>query len=201
MNLRATKWSSSHSEGIRESVCNGLKPEKWLEMQDRREAYPTIHQKWWRRDIPIRFIQLLEQDVTTSLCGVPVWQQMVLLPVGATGYPMPSSWWQSLSYGILTRNMIRLDHRGWMLGSWKYTLPETNSSHLKMDGWNTNFLLGRPIFQGRTVSFTEGVCIFFGCFQWFQFGGWSPFIKFWLWEKKALESSCEKYIDPDQKEV
>ena len=48
-----------------------------------------------------------------------------------------------------------------MLGSWKYTLPETNSSHLKMDGWNTNFLLGRPIFQGRTVSFTEGLCVFF----------------------------------------
>ena len=27
------------------------------------------------------------------------------------------------------------------------TLPETNSSHLKMDGWNTCFLLGRPIFR------------------------------------------------------
>ena len=25
------------------------------------------------------------------------------------------------------------------------TLPETNSSHLKMDGWNTSFLLGWPI--------------------------------------------------------
>ena len=24
----------------------------------------------------------------------------------------------------------------------KPTLPETNSSHLKMDGWNTSFLLG-----------------------------------------------------------
>ena len=28
------------------------------------------------------------------------------------------------------------------------TLPETNSSHLKMDGWNTGFPFGtRPIFQ------------------------------------------------------
>ena len=27
------------------------------------------------------------------------------------------------------------------------TLPETNSSPLKMDGWNTTFLLGRPIFR------------------------------------------------------
>ena len=30
----------------------------------------------------------------------------------------------------------------------KYTLPETSSSHLKMDGWNANFLFGaRPIFS------------------------------------------------------
>ncbi len=27
-------------------------------------------------------------------------------------------------------------------------LPETNSSPLKMDGWNTSFLLGWPIFRG-----------------------------------------------------
>ncbi len=34
------------------------------------------------------------------------------------------------------------------------TLPETNSSHLKIDGWNTNFLLGWPIFRGY-ASFRE----------------------------------------------
>ncbi len=39
------------------------------------------------------------------------------------------------------------------LGCW-CTLPETNSSPLKMDGWNTTFLLGRPIFRGY-VSFRE----------------------------------------------
>ena len=27
------------------------------------------------------------------------------------------------------------------------TLPETNSSPLKMDGWNTSFFLGWPIFH------------------------------------------------------
>ena len=32
---------------------------------------------------------------------------------------------------------------------------ETNSSHLKMDGWNTSFPLGLPIFRGY-VSFREG---------------------------------------------
>ena len=40
------------------------------------------------------------------------------------------------------------------------TLPETNSSHLKMDAWNTSFFpfgAFRPIFQGRChVSFREG---------------------------------------------
>ena len=36
------------------------------------------------------------------------------------------------------------------------TLPETNSSHLKMDGWNTSFFWGPgdpAYFQGRSVSF------------------------------------------------
>ena len=40
------------------------------------------------------------------------------------------------------------------------TLPETNSSHLKMDGWNIDFLLEWTIFRGEllvlgTVSFTH----------------------------------------------
>ena len=28
------------------------------------------------------------------------------------------------------------------------TLPETNTSHVKMDGWNTTFLFGKASFQG-----------------------------------------------------
>ena len=36
-----------------------------------------------------------------------------------------------------------------------FTLHETNSSHLKMDGWNTSFLLGWPIFRCY-VSFRKG---------------------------------------------
>ena len=60
----------------------------------------------------------------------------------------------------------------------KLTLPETNSSHLKMDGWNTSFLLGPSLCSGAfAVSFREGIfklcvlrqesptysfCIFFG---------------------------------------
>ena len=31
-----------------------------------------------------------------------------------------------------------------------------NMGHLKMDGWKTTFLLGRPIFRKKTVSFREG---------------------------------------------
>ena len=38
-----------------------------------------------------------------------------------------------------------------------FTLPETNIAYKppKMDGWNTTFLLERPIFRGY-VSFREG---------------------------------------------
>ena len=38
------------------------------------------------------------------------------------------------------------------------TLPETNSSHLKIDGWKTILSFGVwAYFQRRTVSFREGV--------------------------------------------
>ena len=36
------------------------------------------------------------------------------------------------------------------------TFPETNSSHLKMDGWKMHFLLGWLIFWVY-VSFREGI--------------------------------------------
>ena len=37
------------------------------------------------------------------------------------------------------------------------TIPETNSSPLKMDGWKMNFLLGFGLFSGAlAVSFREG---------------------------------------------
>ena len=45
------------------------------------------------------------------------------------------------------------------------TLPQTNSSHLKMDGGKTSFLLGRPVLRCY-VSFREGI-------QW-DFSGDSP---------------------------
>ena len=55
---------------------------------------------------------------------------------------------------ILLKPLVRLS------GTIKYhtecdTLPETNSSHLKMRDWKTSFLLGWPIFRGY-VSFREG---------------------------------------------
>ena len=41
-----------------------------------------------------------------------------------------------------------------------YALPETNSLHLKMDGWNTSFLLGPGLFSGSMLvsgSVTPGM--------------------------------------------
>ena len=42
-----------------------------------------------------------------------------------------------------------------MFKLWGCTLPETNSSPLKIDGWKTTFLLKKPMFRGY-VSFREG---------------------------------------------
>ena len=63
------------------------------------------------------------------------------------------------------------------------TLPETKSSHLKIDGWKTSFLLGRPDFRGY-VSFREG--ILFHLLRNYATCG--------AWEKKTNweENMCEK---------
>ena len=47
---------------------------------------------------------------------------------------------------------------GWEWDFWTInsTLPETNSSHLKMDGWNTNFLSGPGLFSGANLLLVSG---------------------------------------------
>ena len=44
----------------------------------------------------------------------------------------------------------------------EHFLDKTNSSHLKMDGWNTilSFWGKRPIFELRAVGFREGNSIY-----------------------------------------
>ena len=48
-------------------------------------------------------------------------------------------------------------HCFWMFDS---TLPETNSSPLKVDPWKRRFLFGTTIFMGENASFREGRDIF-----------------------------------------
>ena len=62
------------------------------------------------------------------------------------------------SYLILSQNPNPLSQVGItpFLTSKNHTLPETNSSHLKMDVWNTSFLLGPlPIFRCELLVFRE----------------------------------------------
>ena len=37
------------------------------------------------------------------------------------------------------------------------TLPETNTSHLKVDGWKTSFLLGPGLFSGAKILVSGSV--------------------------------------------
>ena len=51
---------------------------------------------------------------------------------------------------------------GLVLSAFSCTPRETNSSHLKMDGWNTIVSFWGPAhFRVRTVSFTEGIFLGF----------------------------------------
>ncbi len=62
--------------------------------------------------------------------------------------------WVQLMYEVRFYLFVQIfEFWGWDV--LRYTLPETNIDHWKMDGWNTTFLLGRPIFRCY-VSFREG---------------------------------------------
>ena len=60
----------------------------------------------------------------------------------------------------------KVPHRQKVCKSVIYTLPETNSSPLKMDGWNTTFLLGsRPIFREGRIFVWVSPCKNFPSFN------------------------------------
>ena len=61
----------------------------------------------------------------------------------AGDFPLKDLTWKTTVFGSVSFNYTC------------FTLPETNSSHLEMDGWNTSFLLGWPIFRCY-VSYREG---------------------------------------------
>ena len=75
-----------------------------------------------------------------------------VLPAHCRGYrlPVPFCWAEVCRCAKWLGSYLQ----GWMVGSCRcdidvmFTLLETNSSHLKMDGWNTiRFLLGPGLFS------------------------------------------------------
>ncbi len=58
--------------------------------------------------------------------------------------------WSNLT-SIFFSDALKLPSSNVNPGCLKFTLPETNSSHLKMDGWNISFLLGWPIFRCNSL--------------------------------------------------
>ena len=77
-------------------------------------------------------------------------------------------WWCAACHGVGRRQCLKLGQRcsGTVFLYQAIPLPETNSSPLKMDGWNTTFPIGEAYFQGRTVSFREGnICTLY---QWYH---------------------------------
>ena len=64
---------------------------------------------------------------------------------------------------------------GWFSG--KYTLPETNSLHLKIDGWKMSFLFGKAYFQGLLLLVSGRVMD-------------------WLWESKYPSDAWPTLVRP-----
>ena len=66
------------------------------------------------------------------------------------------SWKNIMKFDVTYRCFQLIPKYAECMDSWP-TLPETNSSPLKMDGWNTTFLLGFGLFSGAfAVRFREG---------------------------------------------
>ncbi len=121
---------------------------------------------------------------------------------GSVGHSQPPTDWGSqwpfakVILIVASTNSWKLS-QNWALerlGGWYFfiesgPLPETNSLHLKVDGWNTSFLLGWPIFSGY-VSFREGI------WRWFLWtcinarSCWT--IKQWMIEKSKHLSTREE---------
>ena len=83
-----------------------------------------------------------------SIINHPFWGTRGTPIFGNTHIPSPSLTWK-LNMIVSRRNLV---FQGaifrFHVRLWEGTLPETNSSHLKMDGWNTTFLLWEAYFQG-----------------------------------------------------
>ena len=97
-----------------------------------------------------------------------IWRVVLYIPGGCLGFQpstVSSTTWQGSCQSVLMprgycsfarkpKGRQRQALRGSGFHMFFCTLPETNSSHLKMDGWNTTFLSGWPIFRCH-VSFRE----------------------------------------------
>ena len=71
------------------------------------------------------------------------------------------------------------------VGRWLYltgTLPETNESHLKMDGWKTSFLVGWPIFRCY-VGWTHVKL------PWLWEEGYFSYLQSWMPQKSKVQSA------------
>ena len=103
-------------------------------------------------------------------------------------------------HGIVANGMVRLSVFGENVPSLKLTA----SLHMKMDGWNTSFLLGWPIFRGELlvsgrvnqVGTKIHVIFFPPKIAWFSYkgffctssiGGWDAFIfSMLIWGRKLV---------------
>ena len=82
------------------------------------------------------------------LCDVLVYFQCLAEVDSIDTSPLPDKVFffdQQLAYQL--PNPAKVNGHSWIMVTFaKFTLPETNSSHLKMDGWKTTFLW-KPYFQ------------------------------------------------------
>ena len=82
------------------------------------------------------------------------------------------------------------------------TLPKTNSSALKMDGrkmkFHDSFPFGAPAyFQGRTVSFREGIYITHGSLRVVKATMWRPRNHLWMGRIEVGNIICDTYPSPN----
>ena len=98
---------------------------------------------------------------------------------------------------IVPTGCMPLGEPRWTENLKKKNIPETGSSHLKMDGWNTSFLLGWPIFRcellvlGSVVQWATKSMLSATTWR-FWFVGWVFATRYWVLKKCGPPSKSSK---------
>ena len=116
--------------------------EGWMNLYDAGFGSSTWRQSCGVGILRVDWFRLIPENFDDAL----IWSQNIVTSRTDLG-PQNVAFWKGNRTPFFQANL------GW----WNITLPETNSSHLKIHAWRMNFLVGWPIFRGYVMLVSRSV--------------------------------------------